>query len=103
MRLRGWETIGPSDRVRPVETTTTSSGRSSVTSAGTCTNAPSARNAVLSAANALSGQLAARVRPQRVAEAPRPRTAHQVRRRREGRGVTPVHEDDARARPDAQA
>src|SRR6266513_181990 len=36
-------------------------------------------------------------------EAPRPHTTGQVYARREGRGVAPVHEDDAGARTDAQA
>ena len=51
-----------------------------------------------------TGQLLApRVRSKRDRETPRPHTTGRVYARREGRGVAPVHEDDARARTDAQA
>src|SRR5256886_3784169 len=70
MRLRGWETIGPSDPARPLERKTTSSGDSSVVLAGTCTNAPSARKAGLSAAKALSRQRAWRARCARASPLP---------------------------------
>src|SRR3981081_1153219 len=85
MRLRGWETTGPSDAARPVERKTTSSGRSSVTPARGVPVRPPARGS------------------QRGGEPPRPDATLPLSPRGEGRCVAPVDEDDARPYADAEA